>query len=67
MAFARHADDFAALNTELLGLSIDSHYAHIAWMRSIKDTFGVEIPFPIIADLDMKVALAFRHDPARRI
>jgi peroxiredoxin (alkyl hydroperoxide reductase subunit C) len=59
MAFARRAEDFAALGTALLGLSIDSHYAHIAWMRSIKDTFGVEIPFPIIADLDMKVAQAF--------
>ena len=59
MAFARRADAFAALDTELLGLSIDSHYAHIAWMRSIKETFGVEIPFPIIADLDMKTAQAF--------
>ena len=59
MAFANRVDDFSALNTELLGLSVDSHYAHIAWMRSIKDTFGVEIPFPIIADLDMKVAQAF--------
>jgi peroxiredoxin (alkyl hydroperoxide reductase subunit C) len=59
MAFANRADDFAKLNTALLGLSIDSHYAHIAWMRSIKETFGVEIPFPIIADLDMKVAQAF--------
>lgn len=56
MAFARRADDFATLNTELLGLSIDSHYAHIAWVRSIKDSFGVDIRFPIIADLDMKVA-----------
>lgn len=56
MAFARRADDFAELNTELLGLSIDSHYAHIAWVRSIKDSFGVDIRFPIIADLDMKVA-----------
>jgi len=59
MAFANRADEFAALGAELLGLSIDSHYAHIAWMRSIKETFGVEIPFPIIADLDMKVAQAF--------
>lgn len=56
MAFARRADDFNALNTQLLGLSIDSHYAHIAWIRSIKETFDVDIPFPIIADLDMKVA-----------
>lgn len=59
MAFATRAEAFAALDTELLGLSIDSHYAHIAWMRSIKDSFGIEIPFPIIADLDMKVAQAY--------
>jgi len=59
MAFAQRAEAFAALDAELLGLSIDSHYAHIAWMRSIKENFGIEIPFPIIADLDMKVARAF--------
>lgn len=59
MAFAKRADDFAALDTQLLGLSIDSHYAHIAWIRSIKDSFGVDIPFPIIADLDMKVAQSY--------
>lgn len=58
-AFANKANEFAALNTALLGLSIDSHYAHIAWVRSIKETFGVDIPFPIIADLDMKVASAY--------
>lgn len=59
MAFAKRANDFAALDTQLLGLSIDSHYAHIAWIRSIKDSFGVDIPFPIIADLDMKVAQSY--------
>ena len=59
IAFANRAEEFGALDTELLGLSIDSHYAHIAWMRSIRDKFDVEIPFPIIADLDMKVAQAF--------
>jgi len=59
MAFARASDDFRALNCELLGLSIDSHYAHIAWVRSIKDNFGVEVDFPIIADLSMEVAHAY--------
>ncbi|ABV94255.1 putative peroxiredoxin [Dinoroseobacter shibae DFL 12 = DSM 16493] len=59
VAFANRAEEFAALDTQLLGLSIDSHYAHIAWMRSIKESFGIEIPFPIIADLDMKVAQAY--------
>lgn len=58
-AFAQRAEDFAALNTDLIGLSIDSHYAHIAWVRSIKESFGVDIPFPIIADLDMNVAQAY--------
>ena len=56
IAFARAHDKFAALNTELLGLSIDSKYAHIAWVRSIKEKFGVDIRFQIIEDLSMRVA-----------
>ncbi len=56
MAFARRADEFRAIDTELLGLSIDSTYSHIAWVRNIKEKFGVDIPFPIIADLKMEVA-----------
>jgi len=56
IAFAKRQDDFRAKYVELLGLSIDSHYSHIAWVLSIKEKFGVEIGFPIIADLNMKVA-----------
>ena len=59
IAFAKRHDDFKARNTELLGLSIDSHYSHIAWMLNIKEKFGVEIKFPIIADLNMKVAQSY--------
>lgn len=59
MGFARAAERFKALNCELLGLSIDSVHSHIAWMRSIEEKFGVEIPFPIIDDLSMNVAKAF--------
>ena len=59
MAFARAHDKFQALNCELLGLSIDSHFAHIAWVRNIKEKFDVDIPFPIIADLSMDVAKAY--------
>ena len=59
MGFAKAADRFKALNCELLGLSIDSVHSHIAWMRSIEEKFGVEIPFPIIDDLSMNVAKAF--------
>ena len=59
IAFARAHERFQALNCDLLGLSIDSNFAHIAWVRNIKEKFGVEIPFPIIEDLSMKVAHAF--------
>ena len=47
------------MNCELLGLSIDSIFAHLAWVRSIKQHFGVDIPFPIIEDLKMDVARAY--------
>jgi len=56
IAFAKRADDFRAIDTELLGLSIDSNYSHIAWVRNIKEKFGIDIPFPVIADLKMDVA-----------
>ena len=59
MAFAKRAEQFRALNCELLGLSIDSVHSHIAWMRNIKENFGVEITFPIIADLSMQVAKSY--------
>ena len=59
MAFARAHDKFQALNCDLLGLSIDSNFAHIAWVRNIKEKFDVDIPFPIIADLSMDVAKAY--------
>ena len=59
IAFAEAHERFAALNCDLLGLSIDSTFAHLAWVRNIKEKFGVEIPFPIIEDLSMKVANAY--------
>lgn len=59
MAFARHYPEFKKLNCELLGLSIDSNYAHLAWVRNIKQNFDVDIPFPIIEDLSMRVANAY--------
>ena len=59
MAFAKLNDQFVKLNTQLIGLSIDSNYSHIAWVRTIEEKFGVKIPFPVIADLDMKVSSLF--------
>jgi len=59
MAFAAIADELKSLNVQLMGLSIDSVPSHLAWIRSIKEKMGVDIGFPIIADLDMKVAKKF--------
>lgn len=59
IAFAKRHEEFTARNTELLGLSIDSHYSHIAWVLNIKEKFGVDVRFPIIADLNMAVAQAY--------
>ena len=59
IAFARAHDRFQALGCDLLGLSIDSLFAHLAWVRSIEAGFGVEIPFPIAEDISMGLARAY--------
>jgi len=56
MAFADIHPDLQKRNVKLIGLSIDSVYSHIAWLRAIKEKLGKEIPFPIIEDLSMNVA-----------
>jgi peroxiredoxin (alkyl hydroperoxide reductase subunit C) len=65
MTFAKMQPEFEKLNCKLLGLSIDSTYSHIAWLRTIKERVkyngmeGVEVGFPVISDLTMEVAKAF--------
>ena len=54
--FAQRKAEFDALNTELVGLSIDSIHAHLAWVNNVKQNTGVFFDFPIIADIDMKVS-----------
>jgi peroxiredoxin (alkyl hydroperoxide reductase subunit C) len=56
IAFAKKSPEFEKINTKVIGLSIDSVFSHLAWVRNIEQNFGVRIPFPVIADLDMKVA-----------
>jgi len=57
--FARRSDDFERLNVQLIGVSIDSIYSHIAWVRDIERNAGVEVKFPVVADLDQKVSQAY--------
>jgi peroxiredoxin (alkyl hydroperoxide reductase subunit C) len=59
IAFAKIAPELKKRNVELLGLSIDSTFSHIAWVRNIEEKFGVKIPFPVIADLNKEVATLY--------
>lgn len=59
MAFAKLHPQLRDMNCELLGLSIDSVFSHIAWARNIEEKFGVKITFPIIADLNKDVAMKY--------
>lgn len=61
MTFASMIEEFREINTELIGLSVDSLYAHIAWLRKIqelewKDMKNVNVTFPLIEDIRMDVA-----------
>ena len=55
-AFAQNLDWFKERNPKLMGLSIDSVHAHLAWVNNVRKNTGVYFDFPIIADLDMKVS-----------
>ncbi|MCL4351495.1 MAG: peroxiredoxin [Firmicutes bacterium] len=56
VAFADSIKEFEKRNVQLIGLSVDSVPAHLAWINAINQELGVHIPFPIIADLKMEVA-----------
>ncbi len=61
MTFASMIEEFKSLNTELIGLSVDSLYAHIAWLRKIQDLKwknleNINVTFPLIEDIRMDIA-----------
>lgn len=64
VAFERLSAELAKRNVALIGTAVDSVYSHIAWVRSMNELFDIDISFPILADVDMRVARAYHmiHD-----
>ncbi|MBM3461668.1 MAG: peroxiredoxin [Armatimonadetes bacterium] len=56
MEFARRSDEFTKMGAKLIGISVDSVHSHLAWLQNLKEKMGVEIPYPMIADINMKVS-----------
>jgi len=62
MTFANMNEEFQSLNTQLVGLSVDGLYSHIAWLMTIRDKIeykgmkNIDVQFPLIDDISMKVS-----------
>ncbi len=65
ITFASMDEEFKSLNCQLIGLSIDGLYSHIAWLRTIKEKIeykgmkNVEVNFPLIEDITMEIAMKY--------
>ncbi|QVM84612.1 MULTISPECIES: peroxiredoxin [Novosphingobium] len=59
VAFARAAERFAELDCALMALSVDSLYAHFAWLRAIRDHYEVEVTFPVVEDPTLVIGRAY--------
>ena len=57
IAFSDRADEFEALDTQILGVSIDSHFTHLAWTNTARDQGGIgKTAYPLIADLNKQIS-----------
>ena len=59
VAFCHLYAEFEAEGVQLIGVSVDSVYSHIAWIRNVEERFGVRIRYPVIADVDLRVSSAY--------
>lgn len=59
VALAHEAPAFKARDCELMALSVDSLFSHFAWLRMIRDRFGIEVRFPIVEDPTLVIGRAF--------
>ncbi len=59
-AFSDRYDEFQALSTDILGISVDSQYAHLAWIQTERKLGGVgDIRYPLVSDLTKAISAAY--------
>ena len=59
VGFSQLHSEFDAEDAQLIAVSVDSLFSHIAWIRNIESHFGVKVNFPVVADVDMRVSSAY--------
>jgi peroxiredoxin (alkyl hydroperoxide reductase subunit C) len=59
IALARLAPKFEAIGVALMGLSVDSLFSHMGWLRAIRGAFDVEVPFPVVEDTSLVISRAY--------
>ncbi|MBD2101709.1 peroxiredoxin [Leptolyngbya sp. FACHB-261] len=66
IAFSDRHDEFKALGTEVLGVSVDSEYSHLAWIQSDRKAGGLgELKYPLVSDIKKEISTAYNVlDPA---
>jgi peroxiredoxin (alkyl hydroperoxide reductase subunit C) len=57
IAFDKAVDKFEAKNTQVLGVSVDSHFTHLAWKNTPRDQGGIgQVKYPLVADLSKQIS-----------
>src|SRR5512135_952819 len=56
IALARLSEEYKDINAQLIGVSVDGIYSHIAWLYDLEEKFGARISFPVIADPNRQIA-----------
>jgi len=59
-AFSDNFDKFAELNTEILGVSVDSEFSHLAWLQTERDSGGLgDLKYPLVSDLKKEISASY--------
>ena len=60
LAFDKKLQEFKDKNCEVIGVSVDSHFTHLAWKRTSVQEGGIgDIQYPLVADLSKKISLSY--------